>query len=99
MIEAISRASFTFGGDRIGEMRPAAAAGPGDFGSVLREVAASAIGTLRQGEEAAAAGITGTMPVQEVVDKVLAAERTLQTAVALRDKLAGAYLEITRMQI
>ena len=29
------------------------------------------------------------MPVQEVVDKVLAAERTLQTAIALRDKLAG----------
>jgi flagellar hook-basal body complex protein FliE len=101
MIEAISKASFSAG---IGEVRQSAAmaqpaSGEADFGSMLREIAANAIGTLRQGEAAAAAGIIGAMPVQQVVDKVLAAERTLQTAVALRDKMVGAYLEITRMQI
>lgn len=70
-----------------------------DFGSVLKDVAAGAIDTIRQGEAAAVAGVQGGMPLQSVVDHVMAAERTLQTGIALRDKLVSSYLEITRMQI
>lgn len=54
---------------------------------------------LRQGEAAAISGVIGEMPVQQAVEKVLEAERALQTAIAVRDKIVGAYLEISRMQI
>jgi flagellar hook-basal body complex protein FliE len=54
---------------------------------------------LRQGEAAAISGVVGEMPVQQAVEKVLEAERALQTAIAVRDKIVGAYLEISRMQI
>lgn len=102
MIEAVSGASFV---SALGTARQTSnigqptAAGTADFDSVLQGIASQAIGALREGEAAAAAGITGQVPVAQVVDKVLAAERTLQTVVALRDKMVGAYLEITRMQI
>lgn len=61
--------------------------------------ATNAAGTLRQGEAAAIAGVQGTMPVQQVVDQVMAAERTLQTVIGVRDKVVTAFLEISRMQI
>jgi flagellar hook-basal body complex protein FliE len=34
-----------------------------------------------------------------VVEAVMAAEQTLQTSVAIRDKVVSAYLEISRMSI
>lgn len=71
----------------------------GSFSSVLQSFANSTIETLKQGEAAAVGGITGAVPVQSMVEHVLAAERTLQAAVAVRDKLVTAYLEISRMQI
>ncbi len=70
-----------------------------EFSSVLQDVIASATATVRQGEAAAIGGIQGTVPVQQVVEQVLEAERTVQAAIAIRDKLVGAYLDITRMQI
>ena len=70
-----------------------------DFGQVLANLASGAAGTLRQGESAAIAGIQGQMTTQSVVEQVLAAERTLQAVIAIRDKAVGSYLEISRMQI
>jgi flagellar hook-basal body complex protein FliE len=70
-----------------------------DFGSVLKDFAASTLDTVRQGEAAAIAGVQGSMPLQAVVDHVMAAERSLQAGIALRDKIVSSYLEITRMQI
>lgn len=99
MIEALSRASFPMGELRAAGGAQQFATPPADFGSVLRSMAGDAAATLRAGEEAAVAGITGTMPVQQVVEQVLAAERTLQTAIAIRDKMVSAYLEVSRMQI
>lgn len=82
---------------------PAAAKQPmtdgGDFGSLLSSLAGSGLDTLKQGEAAALQGVQGTMPVQQVVDQVLAAERTLQAGLAIRDKLVTAFLDISRMQI
>ena len=45
------------------------------------------------------AGIQGKASVQQVVEAVMSAEQTLQGAVAIRDKVVAAYLEISRMQI
>lgn len=75
------------------------AQGQADFGSVLQNILGGAAQTLRQGEAAALAGVQGTMPMQDVVEQVMAAERTLQTAIGVRDKFVSAYLEISRMQI
>jgi flagellar hook-basal body complex protein FliE len=76
-----------------------AATGTADFGAVLQEVASSAIQSLKAGEAAAIQGIEGKMPVQKVVEAVMEAEKSFQTAIAVRDKVVSAYLEISRMQI
>ena len=70
-----------------------------DFSSVLSNFAQQAVATIREGERTAAAGITGQVPIQDVVDKVMAAEQTLQTAMAVRDKAVSAWLEISRIPI
>lgn len=78
---------------------PSAATGGADFGQVLANVASDTVNTMRAGEAAAISGMRGAIPVQDVVEAVMAAERSLQTALALRDKAVGAYQEISRMQI
>ncbi len=70
-----------------------------DFAAVMMDFAANTAGMVRQGEAAAIAGVQGSLPLQSVVESVMAAERTLQAGLAVRDKFVSAYLEITRMQI
>ena len=74
---------------------PSAAPEPAGFSEVFQRFSDS----MRAGESAAIAGITGEMPMQQVVEKVLETERTLTTAISIRDKIVSAYLELTRMQI
>lgn len=66
---------------------------------MLRQVIGDASNTVRQGESAALSGIKGELPLQTVVERVMAAERTLQAALAVRDKAVSSYLEVSRMQI
>ena len=68
MIEAISRASLSLGDLRSSVASQVARTPADDFGSVLNSIASGAVGTIRAGEEAAAAGIIGTLPVQQVVE-------------------------------
>jgi flagellar hook-basal body complex protein FliE len=76
-----------------------AGASGNDFASLLAGFAKDSIGTMRQGEQAAVSGINGTAPIQEVVDKVMAAEQALQSALAVREKVVAAWLEVSRMTI
>jgi len=69
------------------------------FASVLGGMATEAMNNLKQAEFTSFEGIKGTANTREVVDAVLAAEQSLQTAIAFRDKIVSAYLEITKMQI
>ena len=69
------------------------------FASVMSNVAKDSVNTLKEAGSASFAGIKGTMSTREVVDKVMQADQTLQTAVALRDKVVSAFLDITKMQI
>jgi flagellar hook-basal body complex protein FliE len=41
----------------------------------------------------------GKAPLQQVVQAVMQADQALRTVVAVRDKVVGAYQEISRMQI
>lgn len=70
-----------------------------DFATVLSQVAGDAVSTVKGAEAVSIKGINGQASTQAVVDAVMAAERTLQTAVSLRDKAIGAYTELTRMQM
>jgi len=80
--------------------KPSAGATPqADFGDTLASMAADAISTIKAGETTATAGMKGQASLQQVVQAVMMAEQTLQTVVAVRDKVVGAYQEISRMQI
>jgi flagellar hook-basal body complex protein FliE len=71
----------------------------GDFSQVLGQVVGDAVGTLQAGEATAIQGLQGSTPAFKVVEAVMDAQRTLQSALAIRDKAVSAYQEITRMSI
>jgi len=75
-----------------------ATSGP-DFGQMLGQVVRDAVGTLQAGESAAIQGLQGALPPFKVVETIMGAQRTLQQALAIRDKAVSAYQEITRMAI
>lgn len=70
-----------------------------DFSKMLASMASEAANTIAQGEAVSMAGMQGKASVQQVVEAVMQAEQTLHTMVAIRDKVIGAYLDISRMQI
>jgi len=69
------------------------------FDEMLGQVVNDAVGTMQQGEAAAIQGVQGSLPPFKVVEAVMGAQRTLQQALAIRDKAISAYQEITRMAI
>lgn len=72
---------------------------PSDFGSVMSQMTLEAISTLRASEQTAIQGVRGEATAQQVVEAVMSAEQTLQTSIAIRDKVVAAYLEVSRMAI
>ena len=74
-------------------------AAPADFGQIMASFATGMRDQLRAGEAASIAGIQGKASAQQVVEAVMSAEQSLQTAVAIRDKVVAAYLELSRMAI
>ncbi|MGI6246099.1 MAG: flagellar hook-basal body complex protein FliE [Pseudochelatococcus sp.] len=76
-----------------------AAAGGADFASVLGSLVTDTTTSLRASEAAAIAGIERRLPTHTVVEAIMAAERSLQTTLAVRDKVVSAYQEISRMAI
>jgi flagellar hook-basal body complex protein FliE len=75
------------------------AAGDVRFGDLIAAGLRDATRSVSAAEVSAIAGLTGAMPVQEVVSAVMGAEQKLQLAVSVRDKIVAAYLEVSRMQI
>ena len=70
-----------------------------DFGAMLGQLAGNASSLLKTAEATSIAGMRGQASVQQVVDAVMSAEQTLQGAIAIRDKVVSAYLELSRMSI
>jgi flagellar hook-basal body complex protein FliE len=84
--------------------RPAAASAASatagaDFGQALAAAASDSIKTVRGAEAVSMQGLEGKASVQLVTENVMRAERTLQTAIAIRDKAVSAYQSISQMQI
>jgi flagellar hook-basal body complex protein FliE len=71
----------------------------GNFSDFLSGAVKDSISTIRQGEQAATAQVTGKANLVDVVQSVNAAEITLDTVVAVRDKVVAAYQSIMNMPI
>jgi flagellar hook-basal body complex protein FliE len=81
------------------EHLPRSTEGHGSFAAAVQDLLRDTAGAVREGEAAAIGGIRAELPMQQAVQQVLAAERTVQAALAVRDKLVSSFLEISRMQI
>lgn len=69
------------------------------FGQIMEKMVGDASASLKQAEAASAAQIAGKGDLVDVVTALGAAETALETVVAVRDRVIGAYTEIMRMQI
>jgi flagellar hook-basal body complex protein FliE len=70
-----------------------------DFVGMVGAAAESALQTVRQAEQTTARGVAGTADVQDVVQALSNAEITMQTVVAVRDKVLSAYNDILHMTV
>lgn len=73
-------------------------AGP-SFSQVMDLLTNETIDSLKHGEASAISSVHGKLSAQQTVDAIMSAERSLHTAIAIRDKAVGAYQEISRMAI
>jgi flagellar hook-basal body complex protein FliE len=73
--------------------------GAPSFAEMVAATLVDAVETNRRGEVQAMRAAAGSASLQEVVEAVNAAELSLQTVVALRDRMIAAYQEIMRMPI
>lgn len=69
------------------------------FADMVREVAETSISSVREGETMSMKALTSGADTREVVMAVNSAEVTLQTVVAVRDKVVSAYETIMRMPL
>lgn len=70
-----------------------------NFGDFLSSAVKDSIGTMKQGEAMAMKQVAGQADIVEVVNAVNQAELTLNTVVAVRDKVIQAYQSIMQMPI
>ncbi|MCP1200915.1 flagellar hook-basal body complex protein FliE [Notoacmeibacter sp. MSK16QG-6] len=101
MIEKLSAIAAT-------RITPAAGAGgapassgavASDFASALAQGANNVADQVSEADRAAMSALSGQSGPREVAEAVMTAEQSLQTAIAVRDKLVNAFLDISRMQI
>lgn len=88
--------------EQLGKGASAAQAGAGvgqSFGSLVAEAATRTIDTLEHAQAVSMQALKGEADTREVVDAVMSAEQSLQAAIAIRDRIVNAYLEISRMTI
>jgi len=69
----------------------------GNFSNLVQGYLSQADQIGRTGEQMSIAGVTGQADLAQVATAVSEAEVTLQTVVAIRDKVVDAYKEILRM--
>ena len=69
------------------------------FAEALSQAASKTVGTLQNAEQVSLQALKGDADTRQVVDAVMSAQQALQTAVAIRDKVVSAYLEVSRMGI
>jgi flagellar hook-basal body complex protein FliE len=97
-LSSLGASSSVQGGTSV-KSSAAVAAPSEDFDSMLTRMVSDTVDTLKSAEAVSISGIKEKASVQQVVESVMAAEQSLQTAIAIRDKVVAAYMEISRMTI
>ena len=95
LVEGIGEGTATFLGNTAQPSGGIAAS----FASMVGNAATRVVSNLEQAEQVSAKALQGQGDTRSVVDAVMTAEQSLQAAVAIRDKVVSAYLEISRMAI
>ena len=83
----------------VPKVNSAPASSGGDFSSFLTSMAQGTVQSIQNGESTAISAIQGKTSIQNAVMATMEAEQSLQAALAIRDKIVSAFLEISRMQI
>jgi len=97
-LSSIGGASATARSSGPAPTAPSQANAP-SFTELLGQIISGGVATIQGGESAAIQGMTGDTPPFKVVEAVMAAQRTLQEGLSIRDKVVSAYQEISRMAI
>jgi len=71
----------------------------GGFGALVEDLVVGTADQMRAAEKASAMQVAGKGDLIDVVTAIGAAETALDTMVAVRDRVVGAYTDIMRMQI
>ena len=98
-IAAYNNAARSLAGGGSSGVAESASADGSDFASLLKSGAKAAIESGKKSEELSKQAIAGKADVRDVVAAVNNAELTLQTVVAVRDKVINAYSDILKMPI
>lgn len=86
-------------GDSVAPTSDAGTTGGADFASMVKDGIQTAIDSSKHGEEMSKQAVAGKADLRDVVTAVNDAEVTLETVVAVRDKVINAYNDILRMSI
>jgi flagellar hook-basal body complex protein FliE len=73
--------------------------GGSDFGAMMSKLSKEAVDNVKSAETMSVDSLTGKADVQAVVQAVMTAQESLQTALAIRDKAVAAFQEVSRMAI
>ncbi len=98
-VNAYQRAAKTADNVFGGKAEAPKAADGSSFLNLVTDNLNSAVKAGRQAEELSLKQITGEADLKDVVTAVANAEHTLETVVAVRDKVLNAYQEILKMPI
>ena len=93
--------SSLFGTDQVANVAKSAtpATGGDAFSNMLSSLSSGTVDKLKASESMSVAGIQGKATTQSVVEAVMSAQESLQTALAVRDKAVSAFQEISRMAV
>ena len=99
-LPAAAAAAYQSIANMAGASAPAATSAPAPgFSDFLSGAITDSINSISQGEQAATQQVTGKANIVDVVNSVNSAELTLDTVVAVRDKVVAAYQSIMQMPI
>src|SRR3954470_19102350 len=98
-VNAYQRAAKTAETAFGGKAEAPASTGDNSFVNMVTDSLKGAAQTGREAEELSLKQISGDADLKDVITAVANAEHTLETVVAVRDKVLSAYQEILRMPI
>jgi len=97
-LSAVNPANAAAGVARAAGSAPAPTEGP-TFEQALGQAVGAAVNALQTGETLAIQGVESAAPPMKVVNAVMEAQRSLQSVIAVRDKLVSAWQDISKMAI